>query len=115
MPSIRIIREPITRAELAAIAREQFGDMVKGVVDVDRGVMAVGGEMHSDEEAVLLDDGSLQADLWGINLYPAEQGLAFIEYDSMINVRPSQGNRARTVEDAAVRARIERLIAELVR
>ena len=72
MPPPRIIWEPISRSEIASLAHEQFGDMVKAVVDVAREVMAIGGELHSDEEAALLDDGSKQEQLWGINLYPGE-------------------------------------------
>jgi hypothetical protein len=112
--SIRIVREAIARDDLARIAEHQFGDMVKGVVDVARGIMAIGAELHADEEALLLGDGSRQQDLWGINLYPAEAGDGFIEYDSMINVRPSQGNRSRGVEDDALRARIRNVVHQLV-
>lgn len=115
IPPPQIIREPMTRAELVAIASAQFGDMVKAVVDVRRFVMALGGELHSDEEAMLLDDGSSQGDLWGINLYPDESGDEWIEYDSMINVRPSQGNRSRGVEDAELRAAIQRVVSDLVK
>jgi len=93
----------------------ELGDMIKAVVDIERGVMAIGGEMHADEEAVLLDDGSRQVDLWGINLYPAESGPDWLEFDSMINVRPSRGNRSRDVEDPSVRDTIRRVIASLVR
>jgi hypothetical protein len=107
---LRIIREPITRSELREVAASQFGDMVKAVVDVARKVMAIGGELHSDEEAALLDDGSRQADLWGINLYPDESGDDWIEFDSMINVRPSQDNRSRDVEDPALRGSIRRIV-----
>jgi len=97
------------------MAEERFGDLVKAVVDVERGVMAVDAELHSDQEAVLLDDGSSQADLWGINLYPADHGTeAWIEFDSMINVRPSQGNRSRLVEDASARDRIFQIVERLV-
>ncbi len=85
------------------------------VVDVDRGVMAAGGELHADEEAALLDDGSRQAALWGINLYAADHGrLDWIEFDSMINVRPSAGNRTRSVEDPAMRDRIVVIVERLV-
>ena len=111
---IRIVRDAVTRDELARIAEHQFGDMVKGVVDVVRRMMAIGAELHADEEAALLEAGSIQRDLWGINLYPAETGDGFIEYDSMINVRPSQGNRSRGVEDEALRARIRQVIHQLV-
>lgn len=110
----QIVRQPITRADLAAIASRQFGDMVKAVVDLDRSVMAIGAELHSDEEAALIEDGSSQQVLWGINLYPAEQGENLVEFDSMINVRPSQGNRSRGVENSAVQERIRRVVLQLV-
>lgn len=111
---LRLVSRPMPRAELAAAAEHQFGDMVKAVVDVTRRVMAVGGELHSDEEALLLDDGSRQRDLWGINLYPAESPEEWIEYDSMINVRPSQGNRSRGVDDPGLRGRIREIVESLV-
>lgn len=112
--TIEILRRPTARARLSSLAAAQFGDMVKAVVDVERRVMAIGGELHSDEEAALIEDGSVQANLWGINLYPAEQGDAWIEFDSMINVRPSQGNRSRNVEDTALRDRIRQIVTALV-
>ena len=115
IPPPRIVREQLTRSELVTIASNQFGDMVKAVVDVEREIMALGGELHSDEEALLLDDGSSQSNLWGINLYPSADAADLIEYDSMINVRPSQGNRMRGVEDSALRARIRRIVNELVK
>ena len=112
--TIVIVRTPTTRATLASIAAAQFGDMVKAVVDVGRRVMAVGGELHSDEEAILLEDGARQADLWGINLYPGEHGEEWIEFDSMINIRPSQGNRSRGVDDPGLRRAIVAVVAALV-
>jgi hypothetical protein len=110
----QIVRHPITRADLVTIAAEQFGDMVKAVVDVARGVMVIGAELHSDEEAALLDDGSRQADVWGINLYPDEADDGFIEFDSMINIRPAQGNRSRGVIDESLRESIRLVVASLV-
>ena len=112
--TVEILRSATTRARFAALAEAQFGDMVKAVVDVRRRVMAIGGELHSDEEAALIEDGSGQEDLWGINLYPAEPGDAWIEFDSMINVRPSQGNRSRSVEDEELRDLIRQVVALLV-
>ena len=100
---------------LVALAERSFGDLVKAVVDVEKGIMAIGGELHADEEAALLAAGSRQHDLWGINLYPAEYGAAtWIEFDSMINVRPAQGNRSRGVGDAATRERIAQVVDRLV-
>ena len=105
---------PVSLDELSSMAADQFGDFVKAVVDVGRGVMAIGGELHADEEALLLEDGARQADLWGINLYPGRAVGELIEFDSMINVRPSQGNRSRGVEDPSVRRQIEDVVGRLI-
>ena len=109
-----IVRDRIPLADIAALAKAQFGDLVKAVVDVERGVMAVGGELHSDEEAILLEDGSHQQHLWGINLYPAVAGVDWIEFDSMINIRPSQGNRSRSIDDAERRKAVIAIVDRLV-
>jgi hypothetical protein len=101
---------------LAELAVAGFGDLVKAVVDVRLEIMAIGGELHADEEAMLLDAGSRQADLWGINLYPADHGEpGWLEFDSMINVRPGQANRTRNVEDPETRERIISVVDRLVR
>jgi hypothetical protein len=105
---MKIIDGPIPLRELALMAQAGFGDLVKAVVDVELGIMAVDGELHSDEEALLLENGSAQRQLWGINIYPDLPAPERIEFDSMINIRPSQGNRSRGVDDAAVRARIQK-------
>lgn len=110
----RIVLEPITLAEVRELARRGFGDMIKASVDVGRRLMAIGGDLHSDEEALLLDDGAKQIDVWGINLYPDQPEETWIEFDSMINVRPSQGNRSRGVEDPAIRSEIQRIVSALV-
>ncbi len=101
--------------ELQELANERFGDMVKAVVDLERVVMAVGGELHADEEALLLSDGSQQQNLWGINLYPDRQATEFVEFDSMINIRPLQNNRSRSVVDLSRREKIMEIVAKLVR
>ena len=113
-PQLSIVRQRIGRSELADVAEAGFGDMVKAVVDVSRSVMAIGGELHADEEGALLEDGSTQSDLWGINLYPGESGDEWIEFDSMINVRPAQNNRSRDVENATLRATIREIVTALV-
>ena len=111
---MQIVSAPITCDELRTIAEQQFGDFVKAVVDVQRGVMAIGAELHADEEALLIQQGARQADLWGINLYPDRARDELIEFDSMINVRPSQGNRSRGVDDAAVQRMIRDIVGRLV-
>lgn len=107
--------DPITLAEMKEMAAAMFGDMVKAVVDVERRIMAVDAELHADEEADLLERGSRQADLWGINLYPDMGGEDFVEFDSMINLRPARGNRSRGVVDPALRERIIAIVDELVK
>lgn len=111
----RLVDAPISFSEVIELAEMRFGDMVKAAVDVGRGVMAIGGELHSDEEALLLENGSVQGDIWGINIYPHEPGDAWIEFDSMINIRPSQGNRSRGVEAPVVQDRIREIVERLVR
>ena len=78
---IDLIEKQITKAHLSEVAKERFGDLIKAVVDIEKGIMTVGGELHSDEEAFLLGQGSHQQDLWGINLYPDKSGDDFIEFE----------------------------------
>ena len=112
--AIKIIENPIKKAELTQIASEQFGDFVKAVVDIDKKIMAIGGEMHADEEALLITQGSKQENVWGVNLYPERQDEEFIEFNSMINLRPSQGNRSRGVESEEIRNQIRAVIKKLI-
>lgn len=108
--------ETITIAELAAMAESLYGDFVKAVVDVGSGILVVDAELHVDEEGYLLGKGSRQEHLWGINLYPLKYGTAdFIEFDSMINIRPRQQNKSRNVEDEATRKMITELVYEKIK
>lgn len=111
---ITLVDKPISRKQLKIVAQQLYGDMVKGVVDVDKGVMAIGGELHADEEAFLLQMESRQENLWGINLYPDRDEPEMLEFDSMINIRPRQNNRSRGVDDAAIRERIVAIVQSLV-
>jgi len=106
---------PVSFEQVLELARGRFGDVVKAVVDLRRGIMLLDADMHADEEAALLADGSAQADLWGINLYPDAEGDDWLEFDSMINLRPSFGNRSRGVDDAGTREAIVQLVGRLVR
>lgn len=110
----KIVTDKITLSELTVLAQERFGDLVKAVVDIEKGIMAVGGDLHADQEAVLLEQGSAQQNLWGINLYPSRSDADFIEFDSMINVRPSQANRSRSVESAELKTKISKLVNKLL-
>ncbi|MEO0110171.1 MAG: DUF5674 family protein [candidate division WOR-3 bacterium] len=111
---MKIVREKVSIGELKKMAEGMFGDLVKAVVDVERKIMAIGGELHSDEEAVLIEDGSKQENLWGINLYPEIEGEGWIEFDSVINIRPSQGNRSRGVDNPEIRKKVVEVVNQLV-
>lgn len=110
---MKIISEKITLKELNNMAKNLFGNLVKAVVDIEKKIMVVNGELHADEEATLLKSGSVQKNLWGINIYPEEKE-NFIEFDSMINIRPSMGNRTRTVEDKLLRKIIIKVVNDLI-
>lgn len=111
---IKIVKDTISIQELGKMAEELFGDYVKAVVDVEQNIAAFGGELHADEEAELLQEGSKQENLWGINIYPDKSRDEWIEFDSMINVRPSQNNRSRTVESEEIRDKIGKIINKML-
>lgn len=111
---MKIITDKITLAELSEMAEKMFGNLVKAVVDVEKEIMAVNAELHVDLETKLLANDSKQENLWGINLYPEISGHDFIEFDSMINLKPAQGNRTRGVESAEIQEKIRRIVNRLV-
>lgn len=112
---IRVIKGPIKREELLDIASEEFGDIVKAVVDVEHEIMAVGGELHADEEVLLSEEeGSKREHAWGINLYPKKFGEEWIEFDSLVNIKPSFGNRSRGVDNQATQAKIKEIVRRLI-
>jgi hypothetical protein len=112
--SMKIIRDKILIKDLKDMADKMFGNLVKAVVDIEKKIMAVDAELHADEEALLLENGSEQKNLWGINIYPELTGEDFIEFDSMINLRPSQGNQSRGVENLEIQKKIIEIVDKLV-
>jgi len=112
---IRVIKSPIKKSELLEMASEGFGDMVKAVVDIEQGIMAVGGELHADGEVLLMEgEGSRQEATWGINIYPEKSADEWIEFDSMVNIKPVSGNRSRDVEGSEIREKIKTIVKKLV-
>ena len=110
-----IVSESISLAELKKLAEDRFGDLVKAVVDVDKEIIALDAELHADEEAALLERDSKQENLWGINIYPEMPENERIEFDSMINLRPSQGNRTRGVDAPDIRRKILEIVNKRVK
>jgi len=112
----RIVKDAITRAELRALAHEQYGDIIKAVVDVNTGVVGVGGELHVDIQSILIEKEGARGDTtWGINLYLDKTGDDFIEFDSMINLKPALGNKTRGVEDETIRQKIREIVDRVVK
>ncbi len=111
---MKIIDKKITLNELKQMSQKMFGGLVKAVVDIELGVMAVDGELHADEEKLLLENGSKQENLWGINIYPELEEKDRIEFDSMINLRPSQENMTRSVDDPKIQNQIISIVKKLI-
>jgi len=111
---LQIITTKISLNKLQELTTKGFGDFIKAVVDVEQGIMAIDAELHADEEALLLENGSKQENLWGINIYPAQAKAERIEFDSMINLKPSQGNRSRSVEDKTIQEKIIKIVEGLI-
>lgn len=112
---MKILTSPIDKSELLQSEIVFDGPMIKAVVDIKKEIIGIDANMHADIEQLLLSDGSEQFDLWGINLYPEDPAEDFIEFDSMINIRPRQGNRTRDVEDAATRDKIKSVVAKWIK
>ena len=111
---MQIIRGKITLDELKEMSKKMQDSLVKAVVDIERHIMSVDAGMHAEEEEELLEDGSLQEHLWGINIYPYEPVDTWIEFDSMINLRPSYGNRTRGVDDIKTQEIIKKIVNTMV-
>ncbi len=111
---ITILHSPIMRDALLRHLDQPFPDMIKCVVDLEREVVAIGGELHADAEELMLEEGSRQKDVWGANLYPNASPGERLEYSALINIRPSMGNRSMEVQDAGIRERIRRVIEKLI-
>lgn len=112
---MRILSERVSKKDLLKNSEVVFDEcMVKGVVDIERGLLAIDAQLHADIEQLFLNDGSVQDYLWGINLYPEDEPDDFIEFDSMINVRPRQNNRSRSVEDPEIRKKITEVVNQWI-
>ena len=103
---MHILEKSLKKTDFKPMEERMFGNFVKAVVDIEKKIIAIDAEMHADLEQFLLENGSEQKNLWGINFYSDMTGEDFVEFDSMINVRPSQNNRSRGVDDPEIRKKI---------
>ena len=112
---VKIIKKPINKKELIDVAKKQFGDLIKVVVDIKQEIIAIGGELHADEEALLIEkEHSKREHIWGINIYPGKPKEEWIEFDSVINLKPSFNNKSRGVEDSDAKDKIKNIIHKLI-
>ncbi len=112
---MQIVSEKVSIEELKKMSEKMFGGIVKVVVDIEKEIMAIDAELHADEESLLLEQGSEQKNLWGINIHPEKvDQQEWIEFDSMINLRPSWGNRTRSVDDPQIQEKIKTIVNTLV-
>ncbi len=117
MPFItKVIKKPVKLEKIKVLAGQQFGDFIKAVVDIENIIIAIGWELHADQESLLLDQWSKQEHLRGINIYPQHFGKdAFIEFDSMINIRPRLNNRTRSVQDTKIQKKIKEIVVLFIK
>lgn len=108
---ILVVHEPVSEETLQALAKAWHYTLVKGVADIKTGIAALGGEWHMDANNRLIEEGSEQQNLWGFNIYPKEKGNAAIEYTSLINIRPMQGNRSMEIMDEDIRKAVRKVVA----
>ena len=112
---MQLVENEISINELKKMSEKMFGSMVKAVVDIEKEIMVVDADMHADEEYLLLEACSQQEHLWGINIYPEKiEDQQWIVFDSMINLRPSWGNKSRGVEYVQIQEKIKKIVNKLV-
>ena len=111
---IKILHEPIEEEEVRALARAWHQTLVKGVADVEREIIALGGEWHMDANVRLIEESSSQENLWGFNVYPDKKGTDALEFFSLINIRPAQGNREMELKDEGLREKIRTIVSTYI-
>lgn len=111
---MKILTEPIKKEELKSMAEKIFGNLVKAVVDIEQEIVAVDAELHVDLAELLVERGSTNKNLWGVNIYPDETGDNWLEFDSVVNLKPQFNNRTRGVNDPIIREKITNTLKKYV-
>ncbi len=113
---MKIVEDKITIDELKEMSKKMFGGLVKAVIDVEKEIMVVDGELHSDEQGLLIESGSKHENTWGVNIYPEMFGQEnWIEFDSMINLKPLLNCRTRGVENKQIQEKIIQVINKFIK
>lgn len=113
---MKIIKDKIEISELKEMSKKMYESLVKAVVDTEKKIMAVDAPMHIDEEQLLIEEEKSEPkNLWGINIWPDREGTEFIEFDSMINIKPGWNNRTRGIDSPEIRKKIIDIISELIK
>lgn len=112
---MKLISEPISKENILQNYNTFFKTMVKAVVDIEKEIIAIDAELHADLEQLLLENGSDQKDLWGINLYLKQKKMDWIEYTALINIRPAQNNRDMEIQDKNIKNQIDEIVERFIR
>lgn len=114
--TMKIVKDKIEIKELQEMSERMFGNLVKAMVDIEKGIMAVDAPMHADLLEFLIEQENCEPkNLWGINIYPEKTGEDFIEFDSIMNLKPALGNRTRGVENEETRKKIIEIVEKLTK
>lgn len=114
MWEIEIIKDKTNQEKIKELAEKSFGEMAKAVIDIEKEIIAVGGELHADAEALLVENGSSPLTLWGINIYPNKPKDSRIEFTSLINIRPAKGNRDMEIQNTEIKEKIKNIFDKLI-
>ena len=107
---IHIVRSHATRPQMEEML-QTLETYIKLAVDIQRGILAGGGALHADCEAVLIEDSSRQQDVWGADWNPSAQQVTF---ESLINIRPRQNNPSMEILDSTIRERVAEIVRPLL-
>ena len=112
--NIIIVETTMSLVNVREVAKEFYVEMIKGVADIEREIIALGGEYHIDANNVLLDRGSQQSDLWGFNVHLEKENDEWIECRSLINIRPAAGNIGMLIEDPSLEQRVRSIVEKRI-
>ncbi len=107
---IHIIQTTASKEQIEEML-EELDPIIKLAVDISRKVLAGGGQMHADCEAILIEDGSIQEHIWGANWIPDTQT---VEFEALINIRPNQQNLSMTIQDPEIEQQVENITKQLL-